>query len=361
MPDQPSKDSQVWQIAAGDGARDFRDVFLEFGLAAVGPGWPGPFPPNTAVYLDKARPEVFRPRMRAFCEDPKPGDLIVLRAMHGKVPSAAAVGLVTSGYQYRQVLDDVEGWDLRHSLDVRWRTPTSGQLIPLPGLNTRGTFARSHKVTGAVASLWNEFEDHPKRDLGLPANPLTDDQLIDSLIDQGVPTGRAEVIASTVWRLRRLASWYRRAAGYRSLHGSVAEHEIRTFLIVPLLLALGWPEQRLKIEHNYVDISLFDRPFCEPNARIETIIETKRLWHALGGSAVRQATQYADKLSDCRRLVVSDGFRYKLMRRDKDSWNDVAYANLSNLRDRHPINIDVAGAAQLFVELLPDVSSQAHQ
>jgi hypothetical protein len=35
--------TRVWQIRAGNDGRDYADVFLRFGVAAVGPGDPGPF------------------------------------------------------------------------------------------------------------------------------------------------------------------------------------------------------------------------------------------------------------------------------------------------------------------------------
>jgi hypothetical protein len=355
VPEAPTQDREVWQIAAGDGARDYRDLFLRFGLAAVGPGWPGPYPEHKQEYLDTQRPEVFRPWLRSFCEDPKPGDLIILRSMETGAAVAVAVGLVTSGYHYREVLEDVEGWNLQHTFDVSWRSKPAGQAAtPMPGLNTRGTFAKSHKAHGQAAKLWSVLPDHPKEPLPERARPLSDDQLIDKLVDRGVPTAQAEVITSTIWRLRRLAQWYARVAGYRSLHGSVAEHEIRTFLIVPLLLALGWPEQRIKIEHHHADIVLFKQPFSEPNPEVQLIVETKRLWDALGGASIQQAIGYAEKCRPiCRSLIVSDGFRYKLLQLSSGGWRPTAYANLRNLRDRHPTDVNVGGAADLFLALLP--------
>jgi hypothetical protein len=56
--------------------------------------------------------------------------------------------------------------------------------------------------------------------------------------------------AAAISRIQRLARWYSRRAGW------VSEHEIRTFLIVPLPLALGWPEQRINIEYEHADIAV---------------------------------------------------------------------------------------------------------
>ncbi len=40
----------------------------------------------------------------------------------------------------------------------------------------------------------------------------------------------------------------------------MSEHETRTFLITPLLVALGWSEQRIKIEWDKLDVALFRYP-----------------------------------------------------------------------------------------------------
>jgi hypothetical protein len=39
-----------WQIAAGDGNRDYSDVFLKYGVILVGPGSEGPYHENKEVY-----------------------------------------------------------------------------------------------------------------------------------------------------------------------------------------------------------------------------------------------------------------------------------------------------------------------
>lgn len=67
----------------------------------------------------------------------------------------------------------------------------------------------------------------------------------------------AELFVKVVHRIRDLGQWYRD----RVREGiKVKEHETRTFLIVPLLLALGWPEQKLKIEWYNIDIAFFSNP-----------------------------------------------------------------------------------------------------
>lgn len=341
--------TQVWQIAAGDGARNYADLFLKHGLACVGPGDPGPYDEKPENYREGQTGH--RPFMRPFCTELVRDDLLLLkRGAAGGLWAVEAIGRVDGPYTYEPRLEDVEGWDLQHSVPVRWRVPDEPRLIA--GL-TRGTLKRVQKdtVQQIAIEMWDELEGAERRPepLAAAANELKDEDLIGRLIDGGVASGRAVEIQQTIWRIRRLARWYGRKAGW------VSEHEIRTFLIVPLLLALGWPEQRINIEYEHLDIALWDRTFDHEEARLATVIETKKLWVGLDGGPTEQAKGYAARYDHCDRLVVSDGFRYKLLELDRASgnWTATAYANLLKLRYRHGTDPAIAGAGELFVSLLP--------
>jgi hypothetical protein len=151
----------------------------------------------------------------------------------------------------------------------------------------------------------------PAQPLPPAAAPLEDEALIGRLIDGGVSSGRAVEIQQTIWRIRRLVNWNARKANW------VSEREIRTFLIVPLLLALGWSEQRISIELEHAGIALWDRTFDQDDAQLGTVIETKKLWVGLYGAPVEQAKRYAARYDHCDRLVVSSGFRYTLLEPDR--------------------------------------------
>jgi len=341
--------SRVWQVAAGDSERDYKDLFLNHGLACVGPGDPGDYAEHPERYA-KGTP-AYRDFMRRFCVDLAEDDLVLLkRGAAGGRWAVEAVGRVDGRYAYEPRLEDVEGWDLQHTVPVRWRVPDQPTLTR--GL-TRGTLKGVNKpaVQELAHRLWDELADHERERQPLPpqADALEDEALIGQLIDRGIASGRAEEIQRTIWRIRRLARWYGRKAAW------VSEHEIRTFLIVPLLLALGWPEQRINIEYEHADIALWDRTLDQDDAQLKTVIETKRLWVGLDGAPVEQAKRYAARYEHCDRLVVSDGFRYKLLELDRDTgqWVAVAYTNLLKLRSRHPTDEAVGGSGELFVSLLP--------
>jgi hypothetical protein len=333
----------IWQISAGDSGRDYSYVFLRYGLIAVGPGRAGPWPND--VYAPGSW--AYTEWLSDFCEEMQPGDLVVLkRPVQGLAWQMSAVGEVVGDYDWAPILADVEGWDLQHVRRVRWRAPTEESTV------TRGyvrrTLARVNDpdTQDHARRLWKTGEDQTPVDLPEEVPELNLDEVVDTLVEHGLPVSRAERVISTIGRITRLARWYDNHSA------DVGEHEIRTFLIVPLLLALGWPEQQTKIEFRKIDVALFDRPYSSGDQPV-TVIESKRLHDGLGTGVAAQAAAYAASYASVSSLVVSDGFRYKLSERDAGGWTDVAYANLLNLRDRHPLNEEVKGARDLFVALLP--------
>lgn len=75
-----------------------------------------------------------------------------------------------------------------------------------------------------------------------PTRPVEDAQILEFLIREGMRPAQAEDLTSAFRRIRLLATYY-----YEHCRWSdVREHETRTFLIMPLLLALGWAEQQVK-------------------------------------------------------------------------------------------------------------------
>ena len=309
---------------------------------------------NAAAYndpvIDGEANWAYREWMRDFCEHIEVGDLLVMRGpSSGGQPTVAAVGEVTSDYQFENGgrLVDVEGWDLSHYLKVRWHT--DGSPARVPGITSRSRAVhRVNKAADRIRDLDHQWPEHPSRPLPPPAEPIKDpERLIMILIEEGLPTGQAESIAQTLWKVRRLAIWYRHWGA------EISEHEIRSFVIVPLLLALGWAEQRIKIEWNHRDIALFDWPYG-PAAQLQALVESKRLDGDLGDKAANQAARYALDHATCRQLLITDGFRYKLSRRVDDEWTPVAYINLLKLLDRHPYLEQIAGAQEFLPSLLPE-------
>jgi len=115
-------------------------------------------------------------------------------------------------------------------------------------------------------------------------------------------------------------------------------------------LALGWPEQRLKIEWKGLDIAFFQENYGEDKNPI-MILESKKLGDPLR-RALEQAEAYSEKVN-CTKLVASNGLRYLLFIKEKGNWVLKAYLDLSKLAIRHPYMTEVGGAPQLLTQLLP--------
>ena len=184
----------------------------------------------------------------------------------------------------------------------------------------------------------------------------------------------AEDVVATIERIRRLGGWY------RSRGTQISEHEIRTFVVVPLLLALGWSPRQLRIEWNHLDVALFDRPYG-PDATLIGLIETKRPSAGLRGART-QAIDYARTMHDwCRKgsgegpperpkencafIVVTNGFSYQVLRRPDAGWPDLSKAppselsertaaltegsvNLMGFRERNPLTPELGAAPEVF-------------
>jgi hypothetical protein len=338
-----------WQVAAGDGPRDYSQVFLRFGSMLIGPGDPGDYHENSDYYKDpKLVSKSDITAIRSFVQYVKEGDVVVLKKPYKKLFEVLAVGTVVGGYSHVSAFDDVEGWDLQHRRGVKWVKPD--QVCRIKGL-TRGTFKRINHQT-AIAKV-NEIlqsgtpipsEANPK-----DSGKLEDEELIEILINNGLRPNDAEDFTHTLRYIRRLVKWYQ----YNGKN--VKEHETRTFLIIPLILALGWPEQQLKIEWNNIDVAFFDRPYSKgdtstPNDCI-IILESKRLREGLS-YATKQGQFYASKYPKCERLIVSDCCCYKLYKRKGKDWVYSAYLNILKPRRKHPYEPDVGGAPDVFLSLM---------
>lgn len=102
--------AQVWQIAAGDATRPYSEWFRKYGVALVGPGWPGQWTHD----LDDD--EFEGGFVRRFASEVTVGDAIVLRRGVARI---VAIGLVASDYFFEEAFEDVHGWSLQHARRVR--------------------------------------------------------------------------------------------------------------------------------------------------------------------------------------------------------------------------------------------------
>ncbi|WP_431855324.1 hypothetical protein [Azospirillum sp.] len=327
-----------WQIAAGSEGRTYADAFLRFGMAFVGG----------------------QGHCRTMTEV-QPGDVVILKRGMSEI---LAVGEVVarngqhSGIGDKAWLCDFDGWNLEAYCHVNWRVPT--QPVPVSGL-TRTTIQRVHQRTirdVADQILSSAPKAPPPVPEPGPTKDVEDTTILRFLIRSGLRPGAAEELTVALNRIRLLASYY-----YDNLDwAQVREHETRTFLIVPLLLALGWAEQQIKIElpvpgTGRADLACFLRPF-RGNGQDECalIIETKGFSQGLD-YAPEQARGYARQFPSCRVVLVSNGYCYKAYTRDEEGMfgtTPAAYLNLLQPQDRYPLDPgNVNGGLEVLSLLLP--------
>lgn len=332
-----------WQVAAGDGKRNYSDIFLKYGVMLMGTGGGGEYFENKEYYQNEYGYE----DISDFVEKIEEGDIVVLKRQQGKSWEVIAIGTVNGEYSYLSVFDDVEGWDLQHCRQVDWLEPKGEKIIT--GL-TRGTFKRINKPS-TIKTINNLLKSGKKLDftsIPKPSKDLTDEDLIDILINYGLRPKDAEDFTQTINRVRRLVKWYKDEGD------DIKEHETRTFLIVPLLLALGWPEQKLKIEWDNIDIAFFEKPYRWDNKESNEcvmILESKKMGDGLSPGTF-QASKYAEKYPKCKKIIVSDGRCYKLFKRKGDDLDYSAYLNILNPKLNYPYEKNVGGAPDVFMSLM---------
>lgn len=335
-----TSERQYWQIAAGAKDRDYRDAFLKYGMAFVG-----------------GKTQIKR------MEEVKVGDVVILkRGVHEVV----AVGEVVErdgkhrGDGDKEWLLDFDGWRLSAYCFVKWHVPE--KPVHVSGL-ARGTISRVHKPEPREKAE-KILTRVPAKTKYSPEPGVTkkveDEEILDFLIQQGLRPGAAEELTSTFNRIRLLARYYYDEHGGK--WEGIREHETRTFLVVPLLLALGWAEQQIKIElpagnRRRADLVCFPDPYRgQQDQQPQLVIETKGFSQGLD-YAPEQVCRYAESFPGCEAVVVTNGYCYKAFRRDKnDSFGKTpsAYLNLRTPRNKYPLDPEnVEGCLEALRLLLP--------
>ena len=338
---------KYWQVAAGSGGRDYSEQFLRFGMAFVGN-------PKTMEKVEE-------------------GDVLILKSGVKGIRAAGQVvcrGGRHKGLGDKKWLRDFDGWDLSAYCYVDWCRPSTdvsvtglrqAQLMEVHRQNVRD--AADRLVRGEIPHEKPEPEPDPE-----PTESVDYDTLISFLIKQGLRVSQADELTNAISRIRRLADYYF-GSGVR--WEDVREHETRTFLVIPLLLALGWAEQQLKIElpcggRSSVDIAGFRKPYMgiKDNKNCTLIIETKGFSSGLT-YAVEQGKRYSDSFESCRLVLVTNGYCYKIYRKHGEEFENYpsAYINLRDPQDKYPIDpANVNGATDAIKCLLPsDVNDDANK
>lgn len=337
--------TNVWIVSAGDGrGRDYHELFLKYGLMFIG---------DTLLDVNE-------------------NDYVILKEGISKIH---AVGKIKNnpkkpaeeGGAY-DFLWDIDGWELPNYCFVDWYKPAESILgnkqSPL-GLRMGQLYSSEKNKPKHLQWIQKIMSSAPSIPAPLPLPRLTDavedEDIIDCLISEGLEVGRAKMVTDAFDEIRRLARYYT-----QHCWDEILEHETRTFLVVPLLRALGWAPQQIKIEYSSkggrMDIAIFNKPYRKEEGKegeltLKLIIETKKLNEGLT-YVNKQAASYAVNYPDCRMIVVTNGYAYRLFERDPELTNKfpeepTAYLNLLRPRKQYPINPDIPGALEVFSRLLP--------
>jgi len=327
---------KYWQIAAGSRGRDYSSLFIKYGMAFVG----GDIPIDTMNNVQE-------------------GDIIILKSGLRRILAAGTVVKRNgkfSGCGDKSWLRDFDGWDLQAYCNVDWRIPHEPILTDRL---TRATIQQVHQ---------NKHKDIANSILlgGSPGSPsqepkatseIADITILKFLIREGLRPSSADMLTNTISRIRLLADYYYNNCKWEDIR----EHETRTFLVIPLLLALGWAEQQLKIElpcsKGRIDIACFSKAYVRKNDECAVLIETKDFSSGLD-YAQNQAKKYSHNFPTCKVVVVTNGYCYKTYLRDKSgnfSTQPSAYLNLLKPRSAYPLDPDnVSGALDAIKWLLPN-------
>lgn len=349
-------EAKFWQVGSGqEGKRSYSGECLKYGMAFAGERY-----------------------WKGGIEKVKEGDFVVLRYSTKKIVAVGRVvehdgevnGCATE--EKKGWLKDFDGWDLPAYCYVKWHKPyepvDARKQLPQRAFSQ----LNDEEFQKQAREIFDDSHAHTSNRGGPPPTEIVADGEIGAFLNDHLVEG-SEKAFSELKSIRKLAETYYNA-GFRHWD-EFKEHEIRTFLIVPLLRVLGWRREQIKIEvtpkklgsqiAGSIDIVCFSDDY-QPGATNENgekcklIIESKKFSSGLADEAVEQARGYADSLPNkCNLVLVSNGYCYKAFVRNRNkefSEQPSAYLNLLKPKDSYPLDPRVDGALALFKLLLPSTT-----
>lgn len=341
----------IWQQAAGDTDRNYSELCLALDVILNGPAADGPWPGCVERLKGSGVSARKITDLKRFAEEMTDGDLVVLRLGTSTV---LGVGQVVGSYEWLDAFGDVDGWDLQHIRRVRWLWKGLGgpKAFPTYALKQGDT---TQRLTPGPVTEWLSGLEIPGAQFSRPLAPLPDlahcseisvDEISEFLFDHGVASDSITRLLEEIGELIRIAKWYKRSSNPPS------EHETVTYLVVPLLRALGWTPQRMAVEYNYVDVALFEQ-LPRSDELLRVVVEAKKMGNSCL-KAMSQAMSYADGKMQCNRLIVTDGLRYGVyVRNQVGPFSLYAYLNLTRLRRDYAI-YSCKGAEDALLAMAPE-------
>lgn len=323
---KPMKNRQIWLAGGGDGVeRDISEVLLKFDVLAIGPGEPGPYLQPYLINGREAR------AVNRFFHEVKRGDVVVLRV---GVPSIRGVGIVEGDYAYNSAFDDIDGWNVAHIRRCRWVWRGRHEW-KTAGLGSQGQAlvrSRRDEIHDWVGQLNIPKRELTRRLAKLPSQvgeKLSFEDLGDKLFAKGLGLEYIEDLFSNLRQIRRLTAWFKGE--------DISEYETIAYVVVPVLLSLGWTQQTMAVQWNNIDLALFSR-LPRRSENVQIVVEVKRIGRSLR-TALNQAKKYVEKkeLTACKRIVVTDGRRWEVHQRHGSQWDRLAYFDVARPMEEYPV------------------------
>ncbi|MDA1305295.1 MAG: hypothetical protein O2999_13535 [Nitrospirae bacterium] len=356
---------KIWQVSAGDTNRNYVDICLDWDVILNGPGYEGPWPECESVLRDKWNESSRKlTDLKRFYELQEK-DLVVLRLGTKEI---FGVGRIKGGYDWSPLFADIDGWELQHYRRVKWfwdyrkHSESGRKQFETYSLKFGDTvqFLDSNEVKNWIAEISLDVDENSLENVkDLPKFPTENNEVnleavSEFLFNRGVASTSIQTLLGEIGELSRIAKWYKNEGGNPS------ESETVSYLVVPLLRALGWTPQKMAIEWNYVDLALFKTlPRKEENLSVVVEAKAKGLSCLTAKSQAQSYTddpKYPDR-KNCKRLIVTDGLRYGVFIKEGIEFKEYpdAYLNLTLMQERYPILGDsLNGAKEAFLLMAPD-------
>lgn len=338
---------RIWQQACGDTDRNYSKICLDWDVILNGPGYAGSFPECDAVLNSHGWSSRKRTDIQRFASSMQNGDLVVLRLGTNQV---LGVGEIVGEYEWLDSFGDVDGWDLQHVRRVKWlwnglNNPKRFETYSLKQGDT------TQELSSEVVKNWLRELEFSDEELNREINELPKsgkkvepEEIAEYLFEQGVSSNSIEILMTEFNELERIEKWYQ---------GKPAPSEFETvaYLVIPLLRAIGWTPQKMAIEWNKVDVALFDQ-LPRENKNLSVVVEAKKKGNSCL-TAKSQAQRYANEKGNCKRLIVTDGLRYGVYRKNDEEYKLTAYFNLTDLKESYPI-YNCKGVKEALRIMTPD-------
>lgn len=255
MPDQP----RVLKVAAGTRARDYRKHFLEYDLAAIGPGWIGRWGEADPTDFDTGSK-----RALGALAEAEPGDIALLTVG----TEIVTIGEIHDGYDYSERLALIGGWDLYHFIRVKWVNPS--RVRRFKGPRHVASLSRAHWLGPGNAEVrqWAQRVYRRLKSKGEFERALEEAPGEDPPLTRHSGLSRLKGPIQTVGR-------FKQAVEDRAWAEPPSENEAVALLVVPLLLTLGWRPENVALEWKRIDIATFADASREL-ASCRLLVEAKR-------------------------------------------------------------------------------------